>query len=583
MRVRIHLFSAREGESCAQLAQQSVDKSGMRLCCMVLAMVALCSPGVGAQDRWVFVPALAGSEPAPNLTTKLETAVGDRRVMSAEAAATMVEARHSSAAPRLDEQEVARALALVTRVTDSIRMGDNKRAWLKQLRELEQLAAPIQDYLQRDTRRSELLFQACVLAGGLLLKTKASAAHAGEAHEQLRSCARIYPGRKPQAAPEVVSAFAAAAAEVATEPHGALDVEGGTGCRVRLNGAELGPAPLRLEAVRVGTARIQMECDGTSGRIHGVGIEPGPNHVRIDPEFEHALSTTDGLALAYADASARERSMSRHGQLLGDLLDAHVVLLVPMGPRTRVLSLQPRAELGMLSGNHIPGEVLRAIAATMGKAAAPPPPPTPTLQSAPQSPGDEGPPIPARARSDIFTRVPALRDESGMSTAQVIVGGALIAIGLGSVATSWVFYAQRASARGRTTWSLSYADRDDYRSAGRAAVWFAAGGGVALSAAEYLLLPRERGIPISAWAWCGAGGLLAASGVALMVAESDCALPSQHCRGFASDVALGPMLMLHAIPLLAVPLNYALHDWFRPTRRIELGIRGPHLTLSYRF
>jgi hypothetical protein len=551
----------------------------MRLCCVVLAIVALGASGAGAQDRWVFVPARVGAEATPNLASRLETAVGDRRIISSTSAATMVEARHSSAAPHLDEQEINRALALVTRVTDSIRMGEAKRAWLKQLRELEQLSAPVQDYLQRDSRRAELLFQACVLAGGLLLKAKTN-----EAHEQLRSCARIYPGRTPKAAPEVVSAFAAASAEVASEPHGSLDVEGGPGCSVRLNGAELGPAPLHVEAVRVGTARIQMECAGTQGRIHAVGIEPGTNRVRIDPEFESALSTANGLALTYADDAARERSMSRHGQLLGELLDAHIVLLVAMGPRTRVLSLQPRAELGTLAGDHIPAEIVHALAATMGPVTPPQPPAAATsTQSAPEPVLGENPPVAAPPSSDLFTRVPALRDESGTSTAQVIAGGVLLAAGAGSLVTAWAFYAQRAEARADSTWSLSYAARDDYRSAGRAAMWFAAGGGVLLSAAEYLLLPRERGVPTYAWAWGGAGVLLAGSGLALMLAESDCTLPSQHCRGFASDVAFGQLLMLHSIPLLTVPLNYALHEWFRPTRRIELGLRGTQLSLSYRF
>lgn len=581
MKVRMSLFSARARESCAQLGRRFVDKSGMRLCCVVLALVTLIAPGAAsAQDRWVFVQALVVSEQAPNLAAMLESAVGDRRVLSTTAASTLVEARHSSPAPKLDEQEISRAQALVTRVTNAIRMGEAKRAWLKQLRELKQLAAPVQDYLQRDARRAELLFQACVLAGGLLIKAKQN----NEAHEQLRSCARIYPGRKPQAAPEVVSAFAAAAAEVAAEPHGSLDVEGGN-CSVRINGAELGTAPLHVDAVRVGTARIQMECDGTPGRVHGVGIEPGANRVHIDPDFERSLSTGSGLALTYADAEVRERLMIRHGQLLGDLLDAHVVLLVPTDGRTRVLSLQPRAELGTLSGERIPADVVRAVVAAMGKAAPPPPkptpPPTPEV-TADESKSEESP-APARPNVDLYARVPTLRDEGGTTVAEVVVGGTLIAAGLGSWITSWVFYGQRAGERASTDWSLSYEARDNYRSDGRTALWFAAGGGVLLSVAEYLLLPRERGVPTSAWAWGGAGVLLAASGLTLMIAEAGCTLPSQQCRGFASDVALGQLLMLHSIPLLSVPLNYALRDWFRPTRRIELGLNGTHLSLSYRF
>jgi hypothetical protein len=125
MFARISLFSARARKSCAQLRQRSVDKSGMRLCCAVLALTTLCASPAAAQERWVFVQALVVSDHTPNLSPKLEAALADRRILSATAASTMVAARHSSSTPQLDEQELARAQALVTRVTNAIRMGDS--------------------------------------------------------------------------------------------------------------------------------------------------------------------------------------------------------------------------------------------------------------------------------------------------------------------------------------------------------------------------------------------------------------------------------------------------------------------------
>lgn len=548
----------------------------MRLCCAVLLMMAFCAATVGAQDRWVFVPAtVVGSEGAP-ATLRLESAIADPRVTSNRAAATMVAARDSSEAPQLDEREIRRALDLVTRATQAIRMGDKNRVGLRQLKELERLAAPVQDYLQRDGKRAELLFQACVLAGGLLLKAKQPT----EAHEQMRSCARIYPGRKPQAAPEVVTAFSEAASEVAAEPHGALDVEGGEGCGVRLNGALVGTSPLHMEAVRVGTARVQLECGDAQGRIHGINISPGSNRVTIDPDFERALSTSDGLTLTYADDAARERAMRRHGQALGDILEAHVVLLVPTGTKARALSLQPYAELGTLSTGSIPADVVRAIKATIGPPAPPPAPiaQNPELSGQTEPLGEPGIPDPP----PFVPRSAPLRDE-GKGAGQVIAAGAMIAVGIGSWVAAWTFYATRASAGAMPDASRSYAARSAFRHAGTMALAFAAGGGALLAASEYLLLPNEVGVPTIAWAWGGAGLLLAASGLALMIAETPCALPVEQCRGFTDDVILGPMLMLHAIPLLSVPLNFALHDWLRPRRRIELGLHGTEATFTVYF
>jgi hypothetical protein len=163
----------------------------------------------------------------------------------------------------------------------------------------------------------------------------------------------------------------------------------------------------------------------------------------------------------------------------------------------------------------------------------------------------------------------------------VVAGGALIALGVGSLATAWVYYAQRVDAR--LTSPGTFSERDAFRSAGSAALGFGAGGGLLLSAATYLLLPNELGIPTSAWLWAGGGALLVVGGVGVMLSNSQCSAPNPACRGLTTDVTFGALLALHAIPLLTVPLNYAVQNWLRPTRRIELGLHGTHATLTYRF
>jgi hypothetical protein len=556
----------------------------MRVCwLMVVTVVSVVSAPTSAQERWAFIPVkTGGAEVGTPLLTKLESALADIPIMTNHAAATTVEARHSSETPHLDDQEIKRALDIVKRATSLIGEGDEKREGLKLLRELEKLAAPVKDYIQRDAKRSERLFHACVLAGGLLLKTKQQES---EAHEQLRMCARTYPGRKAKGEPKTVAAFTAAATEIAAEPHGTLDVEGGTGCNVRLNGTLIGPSPQHMDAVRVGTARVQMEC-GDAARLHGVKIEPGANRLVIDAELEQALSTSaDQLSLRYADDAQRERSLSRHGHLLSDVIAAHIVALISSGSRVRVVSLEPRAELGTLSDDDPPA-ALRSLGQRLKTLApATPSPPAPATSVDTQPPASEPAELPA-AELTARERVsgPVLpRDDDGKSTAQIIASGALIAAGVSSWIAAWVFYGQRVSTRNTPTTGLSYDARRDFRSAGTVALSLAAGGSIALTAAEYVLLPQERGVPTAAWAWFGAGVLLAGSGVALMAAELDCTLPSAQCRGLTQDITFGAMLALHSLPLLAVPLNFALHDWLRPVRRIELGLGGTQASITYRF
>jgi len=310
--------------------------------------------------------------------------------------------------------------------------------------------------------------------------------------------------------------------------------------------------------------------------VHGVPIEPGAHQrVVIDPEFEQALRTTQGLSLTYPDAAQRARWMTRHGEQLAHVLDAHVVLLVPVGDdHVRALSLQPRAELGSLSTTQVSPEAMRRIRAALGPDH-PSPPPKPSTP-APTAEDEEEQTLPLPPRPP-----PPNSGSEGKSTAQVVAGGALIALGIGSLATGWVYYAQRVDIR--LSSSGTFAEHADFSSAGTAALGFAAGGGLLLSAATYLLLPDELSIPTSAWLWGGGGALLVVAGVGLMFSNSQCSSPNPACRGLTTDVAFGALVALHAIPLLTVPLNYALQNWLRPKRRIELGLHGTHATLTYRF
>lgn len=558
----------------------------MRTLLAILVIFNLAAATALAQERWVFVPAaISGSEPPSSLATTFEAAFA-QPVLANRGAAVEVETRHSSEAAVLGDQEMKRLLTIVGKGTSLIAIGRRKEGD-EALKQLDSLSGPVRDLLQRDPARAQRLFNACVETGRLMLADE----QPDEAHKQLVGCVRVFPGftlRRP--APALRAAFVKASSQVEAEPHGQLDVRGGAGCAVRINGALLGRSPLHVPAVRVGSARIQLECErNTPGRIHGLGIQLGDNYIDIDPQFERALRTKDSaLSLVYPDEATRERQMMQDAEQLGDIVGAHVVLLVP---RTvpdqpqgaiRVITVRPHTELGTLDPEHLEPAAIQTLTANL----------TPTVP--PPAPESAPPPnlLPTTDPSPISTTTTtrALRDDGPRhsSVLPAITGGVFVALGLGGIATAWVFYGQRAVTRAHTSQlhSLTYAERAEFRSAGTTALWFGLAGSLFLAAGEYPLLPAERTVPTTGWILGGAGALLAASGLVFAVKDNHCSRPSlgsHECSGFTADATFGPLLLLHAIPLLSVPLNYALREWFRPRRRIELGFDGHKATLSWHF
>jgi hypothetical protein len=155
------------------------------------------------------------------------------------------------------------------------------------------------------------------------------------------------------------------------------------------------------------------------------------------------------------------------------------------------------------------------------------------------------------------------------------VAGVGVALGIAGVATSWVFYAQRLDQRAADlSLELSFDARDRFRVAGHRSVLFGALGNAVLASSEYVLLPQARGVPSGAWVAAGGGVVLGGVGAVLAITQRECSLPSAACTKFMSDPLFGELLMFHALPLLAAPLNYWLRGVLNPPVRVELGLGG---------
>jgi hypothetical protein len=559
----------------------------------VSALIGVLSwPSSGRADiaeRWLFVPVLSSrsvdAESPGQLTTAFEGAVGDERVVDSNAAAAVrLEAVHSSEPVRVSDAQLARLLQIVG-------AGRRKLAFAKRAEAEDELEAikrepgPVRDYFQRNPERAQLLFGACAWTAQLLMNED----HVEQAQQQMMGCVRTFPGYEPRRAGEprkVFEAtrklFLAAKAQVEQEPHGLLSVEGRPGCVVRVNGLALGKSPAKLRVPR-GAARVQLECDADNpGRIHALAMGVGETTLAIDPDFDDAVHTRaaprNALWLSYSDAAARAAQMDSDAESIASITGAtHVVLLVV--DDGQVLVRSRRRDVGTLAFATDVGVSARAVREIVGKLLASYPP-TARPVEARVEPAERPAMIPARRAGG------ELEQTSEPNRLLPTIGGILTAsAGLAGFGLSWAMYAQRHTIRSRSySGNASYAVVDEYNSDASWALGAGAFGATALAASGVLLLPGggDR-IPAGAWAVGGAGVVLAGVGVGFAVAGSHCRLQSSEpCRGVAADPLLGPLLVLHAIPLLAVPAIYGFRLWLRPSG-MALSVEGSLISLRGTF
>jgi hypothetical protein len=183
------------------------------------------------------------------------------------------------------------------------------------------------------------------------------------------------------------------------------------------------------------------------------------------------------------------------------------------------------------------------------------------------------------------------------SDRQVVLGAVLGIVGAGGIAAGWVFYALRQHVRTQLPPTVadaplvSLADVDRFHNHGYRSLVAAGLGASLLAVSDLFWLPDEVGVPT--WAWAvgalGAATGLVALGVGVLGTHCDIADPRLTCQSFSADSTFGPLLALHALPLLAVPLAYAVRIALRPAA-VEVSLQwsgasalGPGLSVAGRF
>ncbi len=568
--------------------------------------------------RPVVIPAIAHlDEPSAELTGLVERLAARVGAVPPAEAALRFEARHSGRPTESDLEAVAQWRSQVERGIQSLgRMRDAEA--LEALRESQQFAEGAIDELARRVDRARDVLDACLIYVKALIRQGAM----DEAQTVTRRCRLLVPGVQPTANmhdPRTHDVLQAVDEELARSAPGRLHVDSHPrGCAVRLNGMELGstPAaetsrartPLSGHEINAGTYLVQVECadrggGASRGRLYRADVEEaGEVTVRVDVAFDAAVRTDRGLLrVQYADISTGLLPRHRPDALrAARVLGAEELYLVKAAGGELVGIDRIHAESGRVLGQaHVrvgaTGALLDRVVAALAagrRVAIEPDGERPVDPSEPPPPpSDYWPPWerPAAAPAAPGPAAAAAPPDGGAERtggALRVGGAALAAAGVGGLALTWVAVARMQAAAAdvaQVPADLSgYVSRmEAYYDARRWVLPLAAVGSALTTASLPLLLPEDPGVPAWAWGVGGAGLALAGWWALQPLATGELfGFDEDACVDRANDPALNPgargcsarepvwtlsgALVLHAAPLVAVPLTYLVRSWLGP-------------------
>ena len=584
------------------------------------------------QSRWLVMPALVAAQNEPlhparaaaRLLGKDLRAHG-KRAFTIEEAKTQFE-QHGSTPPMtastadIDElaRDAQRALYHVASGLPARAKQDVERALERARRALESL--------NRETRAAQHLLDACLF----LVRAHLQHGNRAAARNQALECRRLVPDILPDGTvhpPDVIGVFAEAQAALIAHEPAALRIESDpVGCAAYVNGRNLGPTPRELSQLSPGEYRIQVECDaGMMGRVHRVSLANNRLVVRIDTRYDRAIETLFDLSLTYAnreqaaeyagpDAIETARVMGATDVVLATSLSAPGSSPARVRlDRYRVADGVPlaRVEVSVVTvdkqGTIGEAELERARVALSAKVTAPLVHRKPVREAPPEDRELAAQPAPepadlelARDPPETTTATPAgdaifePDRPADRSDAWPIVGYVLGGIGLVGHATSWALYARELGEQNDYTAALNAPPppEDDPNGTALTAlgeveyqesapVVIGALSSMTSTIALPLWLPRSKGIPWWGWTVGATGLVLGTVGTALAVGEGSCQLDHfDRCTEPAQATHLGAMLMLQAVPLLAVPVVQGIRSLTGTELRVAVGSQGAMLRIK---
>jgi hypothetical protein len=551
---------------------------------LACALIDLClrMPVVHADAAkpWAVLYSAGLLQPEPEITAQvvaIRAALQRRGIAVVEDMASLLAASREPGIGASAEQ-LAGMQRHLDRTAQQLAMGELAGA-LRALSEFEQQPLALQDAFNREPPDAKKAFSTCVTAAFLLHESD----RAAEASPRLQRCARRFPGfdLSPSEYSEAMRRWFEA--EVAGPEHMAwLRVEARSvdrPCTVRLNGVDVGHAPLRIRA-HLGAVRAQLECEEQRvSNVHTRELSPGENLLPIDPTLDQALrSTGPWVYLRYGDREGFARAAA-HAVEIGTALRVSEALQVVGGAPLRFRRIDVGSGRVVAQGewSGVAEELNPAIDALLQR-------PTNVSLLTP-TPAASAPRRTATGWFDLEPADPALF---------WVVGGVWAA----SIATSAIMLDARADLRaeGGQLWLDADGDpdpqteqrlqslNDDYNTKSWTAMLLAGSTSTLMITSALLTLPEQTPIPWWAFGVGGLGAAMVVTGTVVWAAVDSCPVtnPAERCGDWTRDASLGPLLIVHGAGPLSVGLTYLLSAATHSDLEVALHAADGRTSLSVR-
>lgn len=527
-------------------------------------------------------------------------------VLALDEARALFEARHSSEPEQLDDADIDIVAKQAQQALLHVATGRNARARRAITKVLER-AERAMESLNRTNDSARHVLNACLY----LVRAMLDAGNRDSALTKVGECRRLVPDIAPDPEahpPKVIAIYREAGDVMSTRPTGSLTIHSEpSGCDAYINGRRLGVTPYVVKELPAGEYRVQAECGQLRGRVHRVLLAAQPTTVTVDARLDDALSTAAALKLNYEATDAADARRFEDTLEVARIVDAPYALsyapqdaelrmdLVDVDARRVIASVfVPKAlegrsrdkRLREASERLLRGESARQVEKRWEPAETwiPPVPVEETQAEAPTT-------RPTGRTLPRLRYLPPERLEA--SWREPLVLSILTATGLiASGIATWLHVEQQQRAddfRGTEPTADDFLLRQRDLDKAQFGPLIAAGlASAALTASVPFWVKRgaRRGRKdVRWWHWTlGAAGLAAAgAGAYWLAAQPECL--DARCTRREPRRTVGATLLLHAIPLTAIPLTkwWAARRATEASTQVEAQLSAGGLRLSGRF
>ncbi len=301
----------------------------------LLLLVSAWSASVDAQI-WV----ITRGEPVGDLEQARETVAqalaGEGNVVGMQRMTEIFEERISSPPAFVTQRQINEWATQSRNALHSLARADYDAARQELLR-AQRLSQRAAEELNREADRAREVLDTCLYMVRALIETGDESRAVAQARECRRSVPQVQPSRFRHT-PEVRAILERLEAEQ-TDDVGNLRVDSvPPGCRVRLNGIEVGRTPFSMADLALGEYRVQVECGEERGRVHRVRLEELLTTLEVDTVFEREAHSRP----VFVDDNDRARA---HAARLARLLGVSIYLVGAHGEgRFRVRRIETDGE-----------------------------------------------------------------------------------------------------------------------------------------------------------------------------------------------------------------------------------------------